>query len=207
MKVLRRPGPRLLIEAAAIVLAALLAAILDLGPWWIAVAVFGVWIVSALIERSLSVPRPDRAAGSPGPVDAEEPTRVRVLEREDRPPEPEPEPQSESESEPEPEPEPVAAVPEPRPEPQPDREPEPTPEAVTPAPSPPPLPPVVAGPPRQWNLWNLEKVARDNAGDDEELAFLLMYLREFANPDGVLPVDFDALVRESFGDLLAVASR
>ena len=37
---------------------------------------------------------------------------------------------------------------------------------------------------------------------DEERSFLLMYLREFASPDGVLPVDFDAVVRESFGDAL-----
>jgi hypothetical protein len=29
-----------------------------------------------------------------------------------------------------------------------------------------------------------------------------MYLREFAGPDGTLPADFDALVRESFGDVL-----
>ena len=31
-----------------------------------------------------------------------------------------------------------------------------------------------------------------------------MYLREFAGADGVLPVDFDGLVRESFGDLVGV---
>jgi hypothetical protein len=29
-----------------------------------------------------------------------------------------------------------------------------------------------------------------------------MYLREFAGPDGVLPDDFDSLVRDSFGDLV-----
>jgi hypothetical protein len=32
-----------------------------------------------------------------------------------------------------------------------------------------------------------------------------MYLREFANADGVLPADFDAVVRESFGDVLDAA--
>jgi hypothetical protein len=37
---------------------------------------------------------------------------------------------------------------------------------------------------------------------DEERSFLLMYLRDFAGADGVLPVDFDALVRDSFGDLV-----
>ena len=49
-------------------------------------------------------------------------------------------------------------------------------------------------------------MARDGAGADvardEERSFLLMYLREFAGPDGLLPADFDALVRDSFGDLL-----
>jgi hypothetical protein len=29
-----------------------------------------------------------------------------------------------------------------------------------------------------------------------------MYLREFADADGMLPVDFDGLVRDSFGDLV-----
>ena len=43
---------------------------------------------------------------------------------------------------------------------------------------------------------------------DEERNYLLMYLREFATSNGALPVDFDPLVRESFGDLLvAVQSR
>ena len=38
---------------------------------------------------------------------------------------------------------------------------------------------------------------------DEEASYLLLYLREFAGPDGDLPVEFDSLVRESFGDLIA----
>ena len=29
-----------------------------------------------------------------------------------------------------------------------------------------------------------------------------MYLRDFADPGGALPIDFDALVRDSFGDLV-----
>ena len=37
---------------------------------------------------------------------------------------------------------------------------------------------------------------------DEERTFLLMYLREFAGPDGLLPLDFDGLVRDSFGELV-----
>ena len=60
--------------------------------------------------------------------------------------------------------------------------------------------------PRQWNLWDLERLTREHAGgdvsQDEERQFLLMYLREFADPDGLLPVDFDGLVRDSFGELV-----
>ncbi len=65
--------------------------------------------------------------------------------------------------------------------------------------------------PQEWNLWELERLVRDAAGADpvrdEELSYLLHYLREFASPDGVLPVDFDALVRESFGEIVAARSR
>ena len=60
--------------------------------------------------------------------------------------------------------------------------------------------------PREWNLWELERVARDAAGADaardEERSFLLMYLREFADPDGMLSVTFDPLVRETFAEVL-----
>ena len=63
--------------------------------------------------------------------------------------------------------------------------------------------------PREWNLWELERMTREIAGADaardEERSFLLMYLREFADPDGMLPVTFDPLVRETFGDLLGAA--
>jgi outer membrane biosynthesis protein TonB len=124
-------------------------------------------------------------------------------------PEPQPEPvrQPKTEPEPEPEPEPVVLVsvpepePEPLPEPEPVREPEPEPE-------PEPVAMITPRQPQEWNLWTLEKLARERAADparDEELAFLLMYLRDFANPDGVLPRNFDSLVRESFGDLIAGA--
>jgi hypothetical protein len=62
--------------------------------------------------------------------------------------------------------------------------------------------------PREWNLWELERLTRAGGGHnrvvDEERNYLLMYLREFANADGALPVDFDGLVRDSFGDLIGV---
>jgi hypothetical protein len=59
----------------------------------------------------------------------------------------------------------------------------------------------------QWNVWVLDRLTRDGAGidasRDEERALLLLHLREFAGPDGMLPVSFDELVRETFGDLIA----
>ena len=67
----------------------------------------------------------------------------------------------------------------------------------------------VSAAPRQWNLWDLERLTREASGGDaildEERTFLLMYLREFAGPDGALPIDFDGLVRDSFGELVGRA--
>jgi hypothetical protein len=60
--------------------------------------------------------------------------------------------------------------------------------------------------PRRWNLWDLERRARDeqqrNPDRYEEWSYLFVHLRQFATPDGSLPTEFDGLVRESFGDLL-----
>ena len=99
-----------------------------------------------------------------------------------------------------PEPEPVRL-----PEPEPVRLPEPEPEPVPAAAVVVPIGAVAA--PRQWNVWDLEQLAREHAGGDpivdEERTFLLMYLRDFAGADGLLPVDFDDLVRQSFGELVA----
>jgi hypothetical protein len=93
----------------------------------------------------------------------------------------------------------VAAAPEPEPEPAPLPEPEPEPRVIA-------FTPRALGVPQHWNLWELERVARERAGSDairdEERSFLLMYLREFADADGVLPTSFDAVVREAFGDVL-----
>jgi hypothetical protein len=73
-----------------------------------------------------------------------------------------------------------------------------------------PEPELVAEAPREWNLWELERLARDHTTDDvatnEERAYLLIYLREFAGPDGSLPADFDGLVRDAFGDLAHVVA-
>ena len=60
--------------------------------------------------------------------------------------------------------------------------------------------------PRHWNLWDLERLAREELHGDplrlEALSYLFVHLRQFATPDGSLPTEFDGLVRESFGDLL-----
>jgi hypothetical protein len=142
------------------------------------------------------------AAAAPPPDRAHE--HVRVLPRVEEPPalapEPEPEPAPPPPPAPEPEPEPervpLAAVPELAPEPTP-----------VPLPEPQTVVPIgVSALPRQWNLFELERLTRQHGGDDvvqdEERQFLLMYLREFADSDGQLPIDFDGLVRDSFGELV-----
>jgi len=132
---------------------------------------------------------------------------------------------------PAPEPEPVATPPPPPPPPAP--EPAPTPQRLplrpVPPPPPEPAPPPPLQPaaepvrpaassdvvdlrmratiqPRRWNLWDLERRARDELPRDpiryEEWSYLFVHLRQFATPDGSLPTEFDGLVRESFGDLL-----
>ncbi len=74
----------------------------------------------------------------------------------------------------------------------------------------PPVPPAPPPPPpaREWNLWDLERRAREQAGDalrDEEWSALFTHLRAYASADGVLPKEFDDLVRESFGQLIEAA--
>jgi hypothetical protein len=92
-------------------------------------------------------------------------------------------------------------------------EPEPAPEPAPPAPEPQPPTPEPGPPsphvePVEWNIWELDRLARQNGGDSarhEELSALLRELRRFANPEGRLPAGFDPIVRESFGDVLAFA--
>jgi hypothetical protein len=128
---------------------------------------------------------------------------------------------------PEPEPAPEPAPPAPEPEPPTPEPGAPPPPQLRPVPSPEPVPPAEpepvredvlepvaylprdGGEPREWNIWELERLAREgegrDVGRDPELAFLLLELRQFANADGQLPVSFDAVVRESFGELLYAA--
>ncbi|MGZ4372556.1 MAG: hypothetical protein ACXVRQ_10210 [Gaiellaceae bacterium] len=199
-------GSRFLIEAGFIIAVAVIAGIERLSTWWIIAAVASAWIIVAIVEivvwARLAGVRQHSAVESFESFEpqAEEPTfvapvRVRVQPTVESRPEPEPE--REPEPVPSPEPSRIAAVPSPPPEPEP--EPEPVPARVV------AFIPANEGP-REWNLWELERAARDHATDDvvrnEERSYLLMYLREFAGPDGILPTDFDGLVRDAFGDVL-----
>jgi hypothetical protein len=120
---------------------------------------------------------------TPGPVPPPAP--------EPAPPAPEPQPPT---PEPVPPPPELRAVAAPEPEPAADLEPEPAVARIPPN-----------GAPREWNVWELERLARDGEARDEELAFLLLELRQFANADGKLSVSFDPVIRESFGELLYAA--
>lgn len=178
-------GPRFLLEAGFIVAVAVVAGLADLSTWAIIVVVAAAWIIVAVVEMAvwaMRAPRRGVSAKKPEPERLPEPVVVQ--------PEPVPAP----------EPPTIAAAP---PPPAPVAEPEPEAErAVAYLPA--------NEEPREWNLWELERVARENTTDDvatnEERAYLLMYLREFAGPDGTLPADFDGLVRDAFGDLLRVVA-
>ena len=111
----------------------------------------------------------------------------------------EPEPAQESEREPAPA---LTLAPSPPPEPKPEPEPEPV-AAVVPL-------ALRDRTPRTWNLWELERLARQLNGDAaarEERTLLLLHLRQFADPSGDLPLEFDPLVRDVFGAALAALPR
>jgi len=218
----RRPGPRFLLWVVVLVGVATAAGFAHFAWWLIAVLEFAAWALVAVVERSLSSPG---AAGlgalplPPPPVaEFEELSYVRVLA---------PGAAASERFEPAPEevsmPEPAPVLPPPSPGP------EPVPVLVALAPPPERksglisrpfrsaaarVEPTVSrrgrtfggGQPVQWNIWNLERVAREQAGDNDELGFIVTYLRDYANPDGLLPTNFDSLVRESFGDLLGYAT-
>ena len=186
-------GPRFLVGVALIVAAAVAGVLAGLSTGWVVGVIWVAWLLLTLAEWSLARSATGRRAAL-GPAARPEPAPEPEIE-----PEPELEPASGSEPQ---SPEP-ATTPGPEPEPEPEAEAPPEPELPPAAILPPSAPPAD---PREWNLWDLERIARDGAGADvardEERSFLLMYLREFAGPDGLLTADFDALVRDSFGDLL-----
>ncbi len=172
-------GSRFLIEAGFIIAVAVIAGIERLSTWWTIAVVASALIIVAIVEIVVWARQ----------VVARQPYAART--------EPEPEPEREPEPAPSPEPPRIVAVPPPPPEPEPGREPQPA-RVVA-------FIPANDGP-REWNLWELERAARDHATDDvarnEERSYLLMYLREFAGPDGILPTGFDGLVRDAFADVL-----
>ena len=203
-------GSRFLIEAGFIIAVAVIAGIERLSTWWIIAVVASAWIIVAIVEivvwarqvvarqplaPALEFSEPQQAPtfAAPAPVRVRAQPPVETRREPERLPEPDPD------ARPSPQPPRIVAVPTPPPEPQPARDPEPEAARVV------AFIPANDGP-REWNLWELERAARDHATDDivrnEERSYLLMYLREFAGPDGVLPTDFDGLVRDAFGDVL-----
>ena len=204
-------GLRTVIEAVFLVAVPVIVLVVGQSPAVIIASAAVAYLLVLVFEALLWRNRPDKpkaaAAVAPAPA-VEIPETVRVLPQA----EPEPQPVSAQEPvtapEPEPVPEPAAVVDRvlrPVPTPEPERQPQPVAAAPEPAPTVVALP--LSSEPRQWNLWDLEQLSREHAGvdaaRDEERSFLLMYLRDFAGPDGLLPIDFDGLVRDSFGDLLS----
>jgi hypothetical protein len=215
-------GSRTFFETAFLIAVPMTALALGLGRWRI-VGVSAVgYLIVLLVEAAIWRAHPrtgganPRQRVTPEPVPEPEPVLAPIPEAPSpappgpaaTPPAPEPAAAAvvrEPEAKPAAEPEPVRVL-----QPVPDREPgaEPPPIVVEPvvvevgA----VVPIGVSAQPRQWNLWDLERLTRERStGDairDEERSFLLMYLREFAGPDGELPVDFDGLVRDSFGELV-----
>ena len=205
---------RFALEAAFLILVAVGAGLAQLDPLVIVALMAVAWVLVAVVERASAreaaraipkdaeTPEPDRHVDLVEPVEEEPEPAPTVSERGARailatgpPPVPEPE-RVERMPEPEPTSEPWA---EPAPQPEPALEPELEPEPELDA------EPHYAGPPREWNLWELERLVRDRPADaqQEEQAALVVSLRDFARPDGTLPLEFDQLVRESFGPLLS----
>jgi hypothetical protein len=202
------PGARsrIALEAAFLIAVAVVVGLRSLSLPGIAAVMGGAWLLVALTElrasrrqrlRSLSAEKVPEPAADPEPLR-------------------EPVPAVESETPPEPlEADPDGVAP-PLPERPPTEEPlidvepgaEPNRESAH-APVVPQAAPRAK--PREWNIWDLQRALRTSAAADaerdEERAYLLMYLREFAGPDGALPATFDRLVRDSFGDLLRSQTR
>jgi hypothetical protein len=202
---------RFVCEAAFIVLIAAATAVARLGRLWIALAVGAAWLLVSAVERSALQQDSVLQNGRLGFLFTRGTTEVVVEPQADEhPPEPTPEPEPPAPEPAPPAPDPQPPTPEPTP-PAPQLAPVPTPEPEPEAAGAEPIEPAVArlpldAEPREWNVWELERVAREVEGQDpvrdDELAFLLHELRQFANPDGQLPVSFDPVIRESFGELL-----
>ena len=212
--IFRNGAFRLGLWAAFIILAAALARLATLDTAWIIGVIAIAWVLVAVMERSLQ-----RTAAAQGDPSAAVPAAVPVAPSAPTAP-----------ARKAPERAPAAAKPAPRDPSLPDPDdwlvgsaeidPGPPPAVRAPAPGRAPAGPspivTIPAAPRSvdvaagqgsWNLWDLERHARDAAGTDrardEERSLILMYLREFASSEGTLGHEFDDLVRESFGDLLS----
>jgi hypothetical protein len=148
-------------------------------------------------ERALPPPAPEPVPPPPPPAPEPPPDPVVAAPLQEEPPQTRAEPLRSRLLR-------LRSVPSPRPEPQPARSPEPA--AAAPASS-----SVVefrprTTEPRQWNLWDLERIAREEVREHperrDEWSYLFLHLREFAQADGSLPTEFDGLVRESFAGML-----
>jgi len=148
-------------------------------------------------SREATTPGEPPTPAERDPIEVSEPTPASARELE---------PQAEVESPPTPEPRPRYAPPRSVPTPAPEQA----------APVVPRVPAnVVRMPrsahPREWNVWELESLARQQARLEpergEEWSYLFVHLRQFANAQGTLPSEFDGLVRESFGELLETLER
>src|SRR4051812_46362604 len=208
-------GPRTAVEAVVLVAVPVVALATGQDNWVIVASAGIAYLIILALEAYLGgtqqsrAPQPAAAPAAPAPpsetvrvlppAPAAEPEPIPIAVAEP-PPETETQPEPEPEPEPAPEPPVLRSVPEPPPEP--------APAPVLEEPSPVVVPIGVGAAPREWNLWDLERLTREHAGQDDardqERSFLLMYLRDFAGPDGLLPIDFDSLVRDSFGDLVGV---
>ena len=212
-------GPRTIVEAVFLVAVPVVAVVSGAGTWTIVGASAAAYLLVLVVETMLW--RETGAAAASGGADVPvmpvvapplvPPVPAPVVETagpaDPVEPAPDEEPPHEDEPEPEPAPPPVAERPAltalptlpPPPQPAPPQVPEPPSTNVVPL--------GIGSAPREWSLWELERLVREHSGDPvrgEERRFLLMYLRDFAGADGQLPVEFDVLVRESFGDLLAL---
>ena len=183
-------------EAAFLILVALGLALAQFAPVVIGAVMVVAVVLVALLERAAAKVAARATAASSMPAEPEFVERVAVEE-------PEPKPTVNERR--------ARAILAGAPPPLPSEPPKPArrrfaqraPAPPPPAPQPEPVT-VPASPPREWNLWELQRAVRDapDGGRHEEWTALLIHLREFANPDGSLSIEFDALVRESFAPIL-----
>jgi hypothetical protein len=187
VKFFHKPLYRFIVWAAILIAVAAVTAVAGLAWWLIVGILFAVWLVETGVERMLEA----RSLRTEAVVDKAEPL-----------PDPVPEPVA-----PLPPPEPVVLTPavEPVTVTSPRRRRFlPSPPAAASSQTPLPVAPPAPQGERQWSIWALDKVARETP--DAELRYLVLSLQEYADADGLLPLQFDPLVRESFGELLGIAA-